>query len=83
MLDTTTMHFMDTKDYQPVRVKPKISLGVKITKQKLSYFSNGIKADSLKKKIMLGLVNGKRRGHPSTYWHDTIRRDTSMILMEL
>ena len=66
------------------RVKPKISLEGKITKQRLSYFGHVMRAQSLETAIMLGFVSGsRRRGRQRTRWLDTVKADTNMQIEEL
>ena len=66
------------------RIRPEMSFNAKITKQKLTYFGHVMRANSLEKAIMLGMVSGKRRrGRPKTRWIDTIKNDTSRTLDEL
>jgi len=66
------------------RIGPEMSLNDKITKRKLTYFGHVMRADSLEKAMMLGMIGGKRRrGKPKTRWLDTIKDDTKMTIQEL
>ena len=50
-------------------IQPKLSLVDKITKHNLSYFDHVMRANSLEKEMMLGMVEGNgRRGRPRTRW---------------
>ena len=50
------------------RIKSGSSLEAKITRLRLTYFGRVMRANSLEKSIMLGMVSGnRRRGRPSTY----------------
>ncbi len=66
------------------RIRPEIPFNGKITKQKLTYFGHVMRANSLEKTMMLGMVNGKRRrGRPKTRWLNTIKDDTARTINEL
>lgn len=50
----------------------------------LSYFGYVMRAGSLEKSIVLGMISGKRRrGHPNTCWLDIIKIDTRMAMAGL
>ena len=66
------------------RIKPGSSLEAKITRLRLTYFGHVMRANSLEKSIMLGMVSGnRRRGRPRTRWLDTIKADTNMNVRQL
>ena len=66
------------------RIKSGLSLEAKITRLRLIYFGHVMRANSLEKSIMLGMVSGnRRRGRPRTRWLDTIKADTNMNIRQL
>lgn len=66
------------------RVKTKISLEGKITKQPLSYFGHIMRANSLETILTLGIVSGmRRRGRQRTGWLDIIKADLDMPMKQL
>lgn len=65
-------------------VRPNVSLGCKITKQRLSFFGHIMRANSLETALMIGAVSGsRRRGRQRTRWLDTIRADTNLCMEQL
>ena len=51
---------------------------------KLTYFGHVMRASSLEKEMLLGMVSGKRKqGGPKTRWLDTIKSDTGMTIKQL
>lgn len=66
------------------RIKPNVSLEPKITKQRLSYFGDVMRANSLETSIMLGRVSGKRgSGRQQARWLDAVKIDTNTSMAEL
>ena len=66
------------------RISPEMSLEGKITRQKLTYFGHVMRANSLEKAMLMGMVSGKRKqGRPKTRWLDTVKADTDMNIKEL
>ena len=66
------------------RIKSEPSLAAKITRLRLTYFGHVMRANSLEKSIMLGMVSeNRRRGRPRTRWLDTIKADTNMNIRQL
>lgn len=66
------------------RIKPGTSLEAKITRLRLTYFGHVMRANSLEKSVMLGIVSGtRRRGRQRTRWLDTIKADTNMNINQL
>ena len=66
------------------RINPEMSLEGEITRLKLTYFGRVMRASSLEKEMLLGMVSGKRKqGGPKTRWLDTIKNDTGMNIKRL
>ena len=78
---------MDCKEIQPVHPKgisPECSLEGLILKLKLQYFGHLIRrADSLEKTLMLGNIEGRRRGGQRMRRLDDITNSMHMSLSEL
>ena len=71
---------------QPIlkEIRPGCSLEGLMLKLKLQYFGHLIwRADSLEKTLMLGKIEGRRRGRQRTRWLDGISNSMDMGLSEL
>ena len=76
VLEKTLESSLDCKEIQPVHMKeisPGISLEGMMLKLKLQYFGHLIRrVDSLEKTLMLGKIEGRRRGWQRMRWLDGI-----------
>ena len=76
MLEKTLENPLDFKEIQPIHPKadqPGCSLEGLMLKLKLQYFGHLIqKADSFEKTLMLGKIEGRRRGRQRMRWLDGI-----------
>ena len=66
------------------KISPGISLEVMILKLKLQYFGHLMRrVDSLEKTLMLGGIEGRRRGRKRMRWLDDITESMDVNLSEL
>ena len=86
MLEKTLESPLDCKEIQPVHPKGDQSwvfIGLML-KLKLQYFVHLMqRADSLEKTLMLGKIEGRRRGRQRMRWLDDITDSTDMSLGKL
>ena len=84
MLEKTLKSPLDCKEIQPVNPKgnsPEYSLEGLMLKLKLQYFGHLMqRADSLEKTLMLGKIEGRRRGRQRMRWLDGITDSMDMGL---
>ena len=65
-------------------INPEYSLEGLMLKLKLQYFGHLVgRADSLEKTLMLGKIEGRRRGRQRTRWLDSITDSMDMSLSKL
>ena len=87
VLKKTPQSPLDRKEIKLVILKeinPECSLEGLMLKLKLQYFSHLMqRTDSLAKALMLGKIEGKRRGQQRTRWLDGITDSMDMSLSEL
>ena len=77
---------LDCKEIQPVKkeINPEYSLEGLMLKLKLQYFGHLMRrADSLKKTLMLGKIEGRRRGRQRIRWLDGITDSIDVSLSKL
>ena len=78
---------LDCKEIQPVhpkKISPEYSLEELILKLKLQYFGHLMRrTDSLEKTLMLGEIEGGRRGQQRMRWLDSITDSVDMSLSKL
>ena len=71
VLEKTLESPLDSKEIKPVNLKdinPEYSLEGLMLKLKLQYFGHLMRtADSLERSLMLGKIEGRRRGHQSMH----------------
>ena len=87
VLEKTLESPLDCKEIPPTILKeisPRCSLEGLMLKLKLQYFGHLMqRANSLEKTLMLGKIEGRRRGCQSMRWLDGITSATDMNLGEL
>ena len=87
VLEKTLKSPLDFKEIQPVHPKGNQSwvfVGGLMLKLKLQYFGHLMqRADSLEKTLMLGKIEGRRRGRQRMRWLDGITDSVDMSLGEL
>ena len=87
MLEKTLESPLDCKEIQPLHPKeisPGCSLEGLMLKLKLQYFDHLMRrVESLEKTLMLGKIEGRRRGRQRTKWLDGITDLMDMSLSEL
>ena len=87
VLEKTLESLLDCKEIQPVHpkeVSPEFSLEGLMLELKLQYFGHlMLRTDSLKKTLMLGNIEGERRGQQSLRWLDVITNSMDMTLSRL
>ena len=86
MLEKTPQSPLDSKEIKPVNleINPEHLLEGLMLKLKLMYFGHLIqKADSLEKSLMLGKIEGRRRGCQRIRWLDGIIDTMDMNLGKL
>ena len=64
-------------------ISPEYSLEGLILKLKLQYFGHQMRTDSLEKALMLGKIEGGRRGRQRMRWLDDITDSMDMSLSKL
>ena len=87
VLEKTLENPLDCKEIKPVNLKKtnlKYSMQGQMLKLKLQYFGCLMqRADSLEKTLMLGKIEGRRRGWQRTRWLDGISDSMDMSLSKL
>ena len=87
VLEKTLESPLDCKEIQPVNLKeisPEYSLEGLMLKLKLLYFGHWMqRADSLEKTLMLGKIEGGRRGWQRMRWLNGITNSKDMSLIKL
>ena len=84
VLEKTLESPLDCKEIQPVHPKadqPWVLIGRMMLKLKLQYFGHLMRrADSFEKTLMLGKIEGRRRGQQRMRWLDGITDSMDMSL---
>ena len=81
MLEKTLEGPLDCKEIQPKEISPGCSLEGLMLKLKLQYFGHLMRrADSFEKTLMLGKIEGRRRGGQRMKWLDGITDSMDMGL---
>ena len=87
MLEKTLESPLDCKEIQPVHPKeisPEYSLEGLMLKLKLQYFGHLMgRTDSFEKTLILGNIEGRRRGRQRIWWLDRIANLMDMSLSKL
>ena len=84
MLEKTLESPLDCKEIQPVHPKGECSLEGLMLKLKLQYFGHLMRrADSFEKTLMLGRIEGRRRGRQKMRWLGGITDLMNMSLSKL
>ena len=87
VLEKTLESSLDCKEIQPVHPKginPEYSLEGLMLKLKFQYFGHLMqRTDSLEKTLMLGKIEGRRRGQQRTRWLNHITNLMDMSLSKL
>ena len=86
LLEKTLESPLDCKEIQPVRPKGNLECSLEglMLKLKLQYFGHLMqRADSFEKTLMLGKIEGRRRGRQRMRWLDDITDSMGMSLGKL
>ena len=84
VLEKTLENPLDCKEIQPEEISPGCSLVGLMLKLKLQYFGHLMqRADSFEKTLMLGKIEGRRRGRQRIRWLDGITDSMDMGLGRL
>ena len=84
VLEKTLENPLDCKEIQPEEISPGCSLVGLMLKLKLQYFGHLMqRADSFEKTLMLGQIEGRRRGRQRIRWLDGITDSMDMGLGRL